>query len=39
MNSTNLHSPNYSVSFSVLIAETVYKLVSGAERLLQRFAR
>jgi len=39
MNHANTHCPNYSVSYSVLIAEGVYKLVTGAERLLHRLTK
>jgi len=39
MNNSNTRCPTYSVNYSVLIAETVYKIVTGAERLIHRLTK
>ena len=39
MNHSITHDQNASVTFSVLISETVYKAVIGVERMIRRFSR
>ena len=39
MNDSTTRNPDYSVSYSVLISEAVYRVVSSAEQLLLRLAK